>query len=47
MNIERRAWVPDVGAIADQIIEDYRTSTWAVEGLGPRGCVCEGDSDAL
>jgi hypothetical protein len=33
--IERRKWVPDVAAIADQLVEDYRTETWAVEGLRP------------
>lgn len=47
MELERRRWVPDVKTIADQLIEDYRSATWAVEGLGPSGMVSEGDSDAL
>ncbi|OCB38759.1 hypothetical protein A5675_15325 [Mycobacterium malmoense] len=45
--MERRHWVPNVKAIADQLIADYRESTWTLEGLGPEGSVSEGDSDAL
>jgi hypothetical protein len=45
--VERRSWVPDVAMIADQLIEDYRTETWGVEGIGPDGRVSEGDSDAV
>jgi hypothetical protein len=44
--IERRKWVPDIKMIADQLVEDYRSSTWSVEGLGP-DAVHEGDSDAV
>ena len=47
MELERKKWVPDVKIIADQLIEDYSSATWAVEGLGPSGMVSEGDSDAL
>ena len=42
---ERRKWVPDVKMIADQLIEDYRTATWAME-TGQMG-VSQGDNDSL
>jgi hypothetical protein len=29
--MKRRAWIPDVKLIADQLIEDYRTATSAME----------------
>jgi hypothetical protein len=45
--VKRREWLPDVKIIADQLIEDYRSSTWTVEGIGPDGSVSEGDSDAM
>jgi hypothetical protein len=35
MELERRKWVPDVKAIADQLIEDYSSATWEAEGIGP------------
>jgi hypothetical protein len=45
---ERRTWVPDVKMIADQLIDDYRTETWAAEGIGgPGSYVSEGDADAV
>jgi hypothetical protein len=43
--MKRRAWAPDVKLIADQLIENYRTATWAME-TGQMG-VSLGDSDSL
>ena len=43
--MKRRAWVPDVKLIADQLINDYRTATWAME-TGQMG-VSQGDNDSL
>lgn len=45
--MERRSWVPDIEVIADQLIEDYRSAAWEVEGIGPTGKVNAGDLDAL
>jgi hypothetical protein len=43
--MKRRAWVPDVKLIADQLILDYRTATWAME-TGQMG-VSQGDNDSI
>jgi hypothetical protein len=43
--MKRRAWVPDVKLIADQLIKDYRTAKWAME-TGQMG-VSQGDNDSL
>jgi hypothetical protein len=43
--MKRRAWTPDVKLIADQLIQDYRTATWAME-TGQMG-VSQGDNDSL
>jgi len=43
--MKRKTWVPDVKLIADQLIEDYRTATWAMES-GQMG-VSQGDNDSL
>jgi hypothetical protein len=43
--MKRKAWVPDVKLIADQLIADYRTATWAME-TGQMG-VSQGDNDSL
>jgi hypothetical protein len=40
-----RTWVPDVKLIADQLIEDYRTATWAME-TGQMG-FSQGDNDSV
>jgi hypothetical protein len=45
--LERRKWVPDIKMIADQLIEDYRNSTWSVEGLSPDRVIYEGENDSL
>jgi len=33
--------------IADQLVDDYRSGTWSVEGLSPTGPIYQGDSDAV
>jgi hypothetical protein len=46
--MERRKFVPDVKAIADQLIADYRRATFSFEGFGgPGEHVPEGDIDAI
>lgn len=45
--MERRKWFPDVAVIADQLVEDFRNSTWTVEGIGPEALVTEGGNDAV
>jgi hypothetical protein len=42
--MKRRAWVPDVKLIAEQLIKDYRTATWAMES-GQMG-FSQGDNDS-
>ncbi|MGO9155343.1 hypothetical protein [Mycobacterium sp.] len=46
--LQRRKWVPDVRMIADQLIADYRSATFSVEGIGgPGERIPEGDLDAI
>jgi hypothetical protein len=50
MELQRRNWVPDVAVIADQLVADYRSATFSVEGLGPnpgKGTIPEGALDAI
>jgi hypothetical protein len=45
--MEPTQWVPDIKMIADQLIADYRSEPWGVEGLGAEGTVRGGDLDAI